>query len=323
MLTQTQAPTTPVQRFTALFQDHRLGWFILILIAFAPLAGLGHGHDFFMHFRRYTLSGEYGVTTWIPYYGYWLIYPFAVIPHPWGLAVWNVLNALGLGLLFRHWGVNPLAAALTFPIWYLFGNGQIDGIIAAGIALSLGANPILAGLGLVIMSLKPHLTLLVAIYVLIAHWNWRLLVIPIAIFLGSLLKWGFWVPGWLLSFGGTDAHLSVWNVSFFPYSLILLPGLWFARKSPRLLLAATPLFVPYYAIYSLSIIFSIGMRWWLFLLIWAASLRYVTGGYTPWWGLVIAGLIWVAYRTSPEFEGRLFASPTATPAIPETQPVEH
>lgn len=295
-----QTPTPFFTRMQAVLQDHRLGWIVLFVISQGPLIGLGYGHDFFMHYRLYALSGEYGVTTWLPYYGYWLIYPFAVLPHPTGLALWNLVNAAGLGWLCRRWGVNPLVMALVFPTMYMFGNGQMEGIIAGGIALGLSANPIVAGLGLVLISLKPQLTVFIGAYILLTRWHWKLLIVPAVVLAASTAYWGIWIPEWLASFQGAGpaVRFQAWNVSFFPYSLILLPAVWLFRHSPRLLLVITPIIVPYYAIYSLALAFTVGNTWWLFLLTWIISAIYIIGGYTPLWALVIAGLIWVAYQQS-------------------------
>jgi len=308
MHANSQPIDSPLKRFGAVLLDHRLGWGVLLLVSLGPLFGLGQGHDFFMHYRRYTLSGDYGISTWFPYYAYWLIYPFALLPHPLGLAIWNITNALGLGWLCRHWKVNPIAVALVFPTMYMFGNGQIDGLIAAGIALSLATQPIIAGLGLVILSIKPQLTLLIAIYVLLKRWHWQLLVVPALVLAASLLQWGFWLPEWLISLqvASEDVRYTAWNISYFPYSLILLPAAWAFRHSPRLLIAITPLIVPYYAIYSLALPFTLGNTWWLFGLTWVVSFIYIKGGYTPLWGVVVAGLVWKVYqdqRRSPDQAG--------------------
>ncbi|MEM7034298.1 MAG: glycosyltransferase family 87 protein [Chloroflexota bacterium] len=283
--------------------DHRFGWAVLILASLGPLVGIGHGHDFFMHFRRYTLSAEYGISTWFPYYAYWLIYPFASIPHPYGLALWNVLNALGLGWLCRYWRVNPALLALIYPTMYMFGNGQIDGFMAAAMVISFQAHPLIAGFGLVVLSIKPQLTILIGLYVLLNRWHWQLLIIPLIVLGASLLYWGLWIPEWLISLriASDDVRFTEWNVSYYPYSLILLPLVWYFRRQPRLLLTLTPAIVPYYAIYSLALAFTIGTRWWLFILCWAVSLVYVLGGdYTPLWGLVIIGLVFIAYQDTQQ-----------------------
>lgn len=278
--------------------DPRVGWAILFAATLAPFFGVGHGHDFLMHYQRRTLSGDYGVSTWLPYYGYWLIWPFAILPPRWALLSWNLVNALGLGLLCRRWGVSPLSMALVFPTLYMFGNGQIAGIMALGVVLALSPRPLLAGLGLAILSVKPQVTGLVGLYVLWRHFNWRLFVIPALVFAVSLLAWGWWVPEWLASLSVSRAGLegTAWNASAFPWGLIALPWLWRHRNQPAVWLTLTPLVSPYYAIYSLALPLTVGLPGWGWLLTWVVSLIYIFGGYTPLWAIVTLLLIYQAGR---------------------------
>ena len=279
--------------------DPRLGWGVLLLVSQAPLLlHIGYGHDFIMHYQRRTLTGEYGVSTWLPYYGYWFIFPFAVLPPPFSLVVWNIANAIGLGVLARYWKVNLLLPALSFPVLYMFGNGQIAGLMAFGVYLGLAANLWLAGLGLVILSIKPQITLLVAVYILWRRFHWKLLVVPLLIFAASLAYWGFWLPEWFSALKNASGGLSgtAWNASGFPWGILALPALWKFRRTPQAWLAMQPLIVPYYAIYSLALPFMAGISWWVWLLGWAVTLIYVRGGYTPLWAVVVLGLLWQLFR---------------------------
>lgn len=273
--------------------DPRLGWLILLLVCLAPLVELGHGHDFLMHYRLRTLSGEYGLTTWLPYYGYWLILPFALFPAKIALVLWNITNALGLGLLCRYWQVNPLQIAFVFPTMYMFGNGQIEGIMALGVVLGMGTNPLIAGLGLTILSIKPQVTFLIALYILWRRFHWQLFVIPAIVFALSLARWGFWIPEWLAASPmNTGIRDTAWNAAAYPWGLVALPILWFYRDKPAVWLTLTPLIAPYYAIYSLALPLTVGVSWWLWILTWVVTLIYVSGGYTPLWVLVTIGLVW-------------------------------
>ena len=95
--------------------DYRFGLLILVLVSLAPLVGIGHGHDFFMHFRRYTLSAEYGVSTWFPYYAYWLIYPFAALPHPLGACNLECAKCVGVGLVMSLLAGAPCYTRACLP----------------------------------------------------------------------------------------------------------------------------------------------------------------------------------------------------------------
>lgn len=295
--------------------NHRIGWLALAIVAFVPFLGIGFGHDFIMHYWRRTLTGVYGESTWLPYYGYWLITPFTLFSPKVGLALWNLVNAVGLGLLCRRWKTNPLFIALLFPVWYSFGNGQMAGIIAGGVWLALASNPLLAGLGLVILSIKPQIGMLIALFVLLRRFHWKLLVVPAVVFGLSLIQWGWWLPEWLNSVVVNSNGLrgTAWNATAFPWGLAILPVLWFYRNNPKLWLAATPLVAPYFAIYSLALPVTVGMTWWLWALTWVVSLIYVVGGYTPLWALVSLGLVWVAARSGYSGEEKTAHGVSASP----------
>ena len=64
-------------------------------VAIAILQGESPQSDFDT-IKQATLSGNYGQYTWNPYPFYWFFYPFAILPHPIGFALWVSIGAIGL-----------------------------------------------------------------------------------------------------------------------------------------------------------------------------------------------------------------------------------
>ena len=115
----------------------------------------------------------------------WLVAPFAVFPFPVAYSLWNAL--LGLATLITWWLLAPgkglnrlahLAVALALPL-VAFGLllGQVVILVAAAVALSWWllrrGRPLLAGLALSLIALKPQLAFLVPLALLVTG-QWRL-----------------------------------------------------------------------------------------------------------------------------------------------------
>ena len=261
--------------FTSLPRPDQLG--IIIIFAFAmlgPLLDLG-GWDFLQAFRRDTLSGNYGFKTWHPYPIYWLIYPFAILPAKLGFLLWNLTSAVCFIVAIRLWNGRYLNFALSLPLFWMFYAGQIDGFIALGLALAMLANPYLAGLGLVLLTIKPQVGLLPILFVVYHRRDWRLFVVPIAILLLSFIQWGWWVPDWVASILEIEKADEVTNITLYPYSLILLPVLWFKRSSLNVWYLVGSLLAPYYAVYSLVSLFCRFFPVWVNLFVWAMYLTLI------------------------------------------------
>ena len=288
----------PYRDITKVLHNHNFGFIVLVSLSIlVSVTILGDGWDFYRYYRPNTLNGTYGQGTWLPYYGYWLVAPFAALPPHVGYLAWNIANGIALGLACRSWRVNPLPLALSFPVLVMFRQGQIEGIIALGAALSLAPNLILAGLGLTLLSIKPQIGILLAGYVLLTRRNWRLLLVPILVFGASLLYWGWWPPEWVDSLPTNDPEVvgGEQNISLYPYSLLLIPLIWFFRKSAAQLLRLTPLLAPYFAFYSLAVVFSAGLPLWVNLVAWFIGIFYIGNPAAAWW-LVPVGLILNEYR---------------------------
>lgn len=256
----------------------KVGAIILLQFAFfAPFISSA-GSDFYTTFREATLTGEYGVDTWNPYPAYWLLTPFAILPPQVGFWLWNLVGALGFMVAIRYLNGRFLPFALSLPCFWLFFVGQFEGIVALGLTLGLLAPPLWAGLGLFFLSLKPQLGIIPILFVLLHRRDFRLLLVPAAVYGLSLLHWGWWLPEWIGSMMHNNAGNYSTNISLWPYSLVLLPLFWFRRDSLKVWLIVQSLVMPYFAVYSLALLFTLYLPLWANLLTWGL---YIAAIFVP------------------------------------------
>jgi hypothetical protein len=230
---------------------------IILMAVLPPLLGL-IGWDFVGAYRADTLVGSYGQVTFNPWPVYWLIYPFAVLPVRWGALLWNLVNAGGYLYALRRLGGQPLWFAVSLPCLWTFTEGQIEGFMALGLAVAMTLPPLWAGAGLVLLSLKPQIGLLAILFILYRRRDWRLFVVPLLVYSASLLYWGFWLDDWLNTLPGMNFanRANIENVSLYPYALLLLPLLFYARDLKIWLLLESLCF-PYFALHSLAPAFTL------------------------------------------------------------------
>jgi hypothetical protein len=119
---------------------------------------------------------------WVPPWGIAVALPVGALPVAYAHGVW-VFGQVGLivlaGLILwrlkggrhDHWWVVVALVFTSGPVWWQAAVGQYAGILLFGIALYLSAlkanRPILAGLCLTLIALKPHLFVFFAIGLLI------------------------------------------------------------------------------------------------------------------------------------------------------------
>ena len=182
---------------------------LAIISPFIPTSGA----DWITAYREATLTGLYGVDTWNPYPAYWLFGAFAWMPAKVGLMFWNLFNAAGFIYAAKKLNGRYLPFALSLPCLWTFYTGQIEGVIALGLAAAFTAPPIIAGFGIVLLSFKPQIGALVIPFILWQRKEWRLLVLPIIIYAASLLQWGWWVPEWVASITSNNTQGYATNTS--------------------------------------------------------------------------------------------------------------
>lgn len=242
---------------------------ILMLALLAPLVESA-GWDYLAMYRQETLNQTYGIRTWNPYPAYWLFYPFAVLPGRVGFLLWNLMAAGALIYAIRRGSGRFLSFACSLPCFWIFYIGQMEGFVVLGFILSLfGRNPFLVGLGLTLLTFKPQVGLLPALFIILSRRNWRILIVPVVVYVLSFLYWGWWIPSWLSSITGSNVRNYATNISLFPYSLVLLPLLWFYRSSLKIWLSVQSLVMPYFAVYSLTLLLTQTIPIWANVLLWA------------------------------------------------------
>ena len=279
----------------------------LLLIGSFFLPGGADLYNFYLPFAEGCLNCGF-----TPYYAQWFLAPLAWLPP--NLA-WPALTAVTLTILLsvcRFAGTNPLWLLLSFPTLATLWLGQIDALVVAGLALALlSPNPWLRGVGLSMAAIKPQITGL-AIIVLLLHEHRRdlprILAAPVGVGLLSLAVFGWdWPLRWLANAAQVPAHAYAVNVVD-PLPYILIPTLWFFRGRRRKFQAAlliSTMASPYFGLYSYVVPLSFGLPGWAVLLsyIWIPAFML---------GSILLRLAWIFPATmlvNLYFEGRREAQP--------------
>jgi hypothetical protein len=202
------------------------------------------------------------------YWARWILAPLRVMPE---MAAYILLSLICLALLYgslRIYGGVHWVIFTSFALgWDLF-YGQVDGLVVGGLALAYWAlehnRPYWMGIGFVLASIKPHLSL----PLMIAFWIWspnklKPMLIPALISGLSFLRWGFWVPAWVNTYlHDQDLTLLSRNISWWQIAgvwgfLVWLPVIFARLPRPRKVIAvaaATAFCMPYFPLPS-SVIF--------------------------------------------------------------------
>jgi hypothetical protein len=228
---------------------------LALIIPFIPRSGEDF-RTFYQPLARGCLECGYN-----PPHASLILKPLAFIP--WSL--WPALTLLLLLWSTRRLSGDPLKLLLAFPTVGLLGLGQVEGVLAAGLALAL-TTP-LQGVGLVLLTVKPQVTGPLMLWVI---WrNPRAAVLPGLFLLITLLVFGpAWPLDWLFHGQRPGGHW--WMLaSWYPYglALFLVPAVW--KRGPLSVLAASALAMPHFSVYSYSLLFLFPVPWWLVLLSWA------------------------------------------------------
>jgi hypothetical protein len=246
-----------------------------------------------------------------PAFAYWLFALLGVVPEPVAYVGLSLVTIAALYLAVLAFGGSHWMVFTSFAFaWVLF-YGQLDGLVAGGLALAWWAlqksRPTLLGAGLVIASIKPQLAL-PAIGML---WWWspsriRSLLIPGAVLLGSFLTSGFWLPGWIGKLQTIDdLVLLSRNVSFWPLAgwwIFLIWPLILVLRLPRqrkllAVLAGTAVTSPYFPLPSAVIFLTMAVPWWVWGIAQLPLFSFVLGGWIYSVGRVLSAslLLWATW----------------------------
>ncbi len=227
-----------------------------------------------------------------------LFQPFRLVPWRDSLALVNGISLLTVALLtacqaesVRWSGLGAaLMALLTPPLWFMLWDGQIDGLILAGLLVLPWSVPLAL--------LRPQ----ILGWLLLTRRRWTL---AMGAWLGlSFLLWGWWLGVALPQSVGSVVHPTAmgWATLGWP---ILLVGLWMLLRSgnnPWRLLAASMLASPYLQPYHMVLLLpSLGVvkgwrRWMLWGWVWVVG--FVPGflGWSRYLGLGFPLAVWILLR---------------------------
>jgi hypothetical protein len=242
-------------------------------------------------------------------------------------AAWTLASGLMVWWACIKLDTNPTFVLLSFPALAMVWLGQIDGLIVLGIALAITAkNPYLRGVGLTLITVKPHLA---AAAILVILWHdrerWKTLIVPVVIMVISFVVWGIdWPLRWWNSQEVTFLR-DLWKTaSLYPYGLISFaayPLMKTPRDKLRLALIASALGIPEYGIYSYVIFLATLCPWWALPLsyAWALAYPFIQGWSLQFaWVLPMGLYLWMVWPPVREWITRRRAGGSAeTGTAPE------
>jgi hypothetical protein len=251
---------------------------LMIAIPLVPGAGWDWYNDFRPDARGVHREGFF-VFPW----ELWVLVPLAQLPPRWDYTMLVILSVAGMWVAARTWRGTSLTMITPPVIWMLLA-GQLDGLIALGMALAWQrarrADGLLTGACLILAGLKPQVSIgmAVLIWTMLPSWRERLraFVLPTAAFVASLALWGWdWPLRWWRSVPPTLLH-ELHNITLWRWvgaAALLTWGVvaWRWRRSSNkavLVLSATALSAPYFAVYSLSSLLLMPVHWAVYLLAW-------------------------------------------------------
>jgi hypothetical protein len=223
-------------------------------------------------------NGDIYASLYNPLWIYLVIKPLALLPLRSSFVVFTLLNVAMLRFGSYLSGANKFWLLLSFPAFWVLWFGQLDGLVMLGAALGFWAvqqkRPVVLGLALALLLVKPHIGGPLALLYLFWSRNWKAPATFAAVVLLSMLMWGeqwpyIWLRNLLLESGRGATAAQETNISLFPYGLLAWLVLLAPLNRPQravVVLAATFLSTPYAPIYSLLILLVMPLPWWVYVL---------------------------------------------------------
>lgn len=258
----------------------------------------------------------------VPFYAQMLLKPSTWIPQQFLWPIWSFVSLGGWLYLCHRTKINPVFFVLSFPLLGQFWLGQIDILVAAGLILAYTSHkPLARGAGLALMLIKPQLTGLAVLYLLLKEEKRqvpRVILIPVVGFGLSLLLYGAnWPLEWF-----ANARNSIpdhaWKLAaniLWPWGLVLLPlPFLFKNKKKGLLVAllSASLAIPFFSVYSYVIFLLFFAPWW------SMPLSYLWLAGYPWMGVEAMRFAWILPAVLLAFE--LIKRVTSVDEIQEMPP---
>jgi len=277
---------------------NKISWIIAIEVAILMVIAsffLPGGDDLYRFYRPFAEGClDCGFT---PYFARWLLWPLTLIPLRLLWPFWSFVSISGFLIISRLTKVNPAILLLSFPALGQFWLGQIDVIICSGLVLALVSNnPYLRGLGISLALVKPQLAGF-AVLLLLIHQSRRnimkVILVPLTIFILSLLVFGITWPSAWLSNAKNDLPVHIWRSAsrdIWPYGIFLMLTVFIfphrrARVEASLLISGIA--TPFFSVYSYIVFLIFYAPWWSLPLSYAWFLMY------PWWGNAAMRIAWI------------------------------
>jgi hypothetical protein len=257
-------------------QKVKLQWFAAIILGllYVLATAIVPGPD---DLYRYYLPFANGCTKcgFVPYYAQWFLWPLTILPRNVVWPIWTFFTISVILFIQYTRKTNPVPLLLSFPMMTQFWLGQIDALVALGLALVMGYfgnRPFIKGIGILIALIKPQLSLPALLFIL-WYWNWdERLKVGIVVVIGfavSLWQYGLtWPVEWLTQAKSLGVHL--WrqpSTLLFPFGLItLLIPLFLSEPSKKIQAAlVSSAFIPQHSIYShlVFLAFLKPSTWWV------------------------------------------------------------
>lgn len=292
------------------------GMVVFYTLVFGPVSSYGVGGKDWVESFRAAFRGDFSLVV-TPYWSLFLSYLPSRLPPPLGYGVWIGVGGL-LILATSAWFESPLFGVIaSFQFnWVLF-YGQIDPFVAFGIALgdyaSRYSRPLLVGVALALLSIKPQIGLLVGLIFLYRSTNRLTSALAfLSVVVASMLVWPGW-PAWYFTnqlsgfleqpshlLANTSLGLPIWLSVPIAVSALLVPLE--GKKKLQVLVSTNLLISPYSTIYSQLSLLTLGLPWvfYLFgLFPWAVAVWVGPLGHWQWGFVVPSAVLVYGLASSP------------------------
>lgn len=288
------------------------GFVAFYALIYGPVSHFAQGG---LDWRLFWRSGALGDTSALngPYWSLFISWLPAQLPEPFGYAAWLAAGVTVALLTARFFGSPLLLVLLSYQLNWVLYYGQVEPFLAAGVGLGALAlrrrNPWLAGLAIALLTLKPQVGALVALYV---FWSsssrLRTAAAFGAVVAASMVAWPGWPAAYLtdkiLPFFQRNAVEIAYFSAAVPMPLwasaaLALLALWLPlgpRRKMQALVAATLLASPYSPIYSQMTLLCLGLPlpFYIFALApWAVAIAL--GPFSHWQWAALFPLAVLAY----------------------------
>ena len=203
----------------------------------------------------------------VPAWVHLFLRPFSIFPWPWSWALMSVVTVLVLAWVAQSLGGRWWYVVLSLPVLWEIWSGQIEWLVALGLALALFAverkiSPLWLGIAWLMMASKPWVVS--GLLVVITWWAFRNLSyleffmafsITTAIVVLTFLIWPHWVSSWI-NYSG-DTVMDELNGAVWPWGLAswaAVPGAKDRHSLLRRVAAASLLSSPYLRLYHATVL---------------------------------------------------------------------